>query len=67
MIDILGFGGSSRPIDYDYNNFTAEESINYFVNYMEKWRIAMGDLRDFYLVGHSLGGYICGNYAAKYH
>jgi pimeloyl-ACP methyl ester carboxylesterase len=25
------------------------------------------ELKDFYLVGHSFGGYVCGNYALKYH
>lgn len=27
----------------------------------------MGNLKDFYLAGHSYGGYIVGNYACKYH
>lgn len=26
----------------------------------------MGDLKDFYLAGHSFGGFICGHYAIKY-
>ena len=26
----------------------------------------MGDLKDFYLIGHSLGAYLSGNYAAAY-
>ena len=25
------------------------------------------ELKDFYLVGHSFGAYVCGNYTAKYH
>jgi pimeloyl-ACP methyl ester carboxylesterase len=25
------------------------------------------ELKDFYLVGHSFGGYVCGNYALKHH
>ena len=38
---------------------------------MEEWRVAMGVLRgetltDFYLVGHSFGGYIAGLYALAY-
>jgi pimeloyl-ACP methyl ester carboxylesterase len=41
------------------------------VDYIEKWRIEFGnkmniELKDFYLMGHSFGGYICGNYALKY-
>ena len=66
MLDTIGFGGSSRPLDYHYQTFTAEQSIDYFVAYFEKWRIAMNNLIDFYLVGHSLGAYLAGNYASKY-
>ena len=67
FVDIIGMGASSRPSDYDYENITAEESIEYFNGYLEQWRKAMGGLTDFYLVGHSFGGYLVGNYAAKYH
>ena len=59
-------GGSSRPGDYD-KKFTPEQSIDYFVEYLERWRKEVGDLDDFYLAGHSFGGYIAGNYASKYH
>ena len=48
-------------------DFTAEQSISYFVEYLEKWRVEMGNIKDFYLAGHSFGGYIVGNYASKYH
>ena len=33
---------------------------------MEKWRIAMGNITEFYLIGHSFGGYLMGNYAVAY-
>ncbi len=33
---------------------------------MEKWRVAMNNLTDLYLSGHSLGAYIVANYAVKY-
>lgn len=66
MIDLIGMGGSSRPLDYNYIDMTAEQSIDYFVEYLERWRVAMGNLTDFYLSGHSLGAYIAGNYAEKY-
>ena len=59
-------GSSSRPKDYDKKGFNPEQSINYFVEYIEKWRQAM-DITDFYLAGHSWGGYMVGNYACKYH
>lgn len=46
---------------------TADEADKYFVEFIERWRIAFGDLKDFFLAGHSFGGYICGHYATKYH
>ena len=42
-IDIVGMGSSSRPTNYN-DKFTPERTIDYFNVYMEKWRIAMGDL-----------------------
>lgn len=74
--DTVGMGSSSRPDDYD-KKFTPQESIDYFVEYFEKWRQQMGthflrsgaeqEFTDFYLLAHSFGGYIMGNYALKYH
>jgi pimeloyl-ACP methyl ester carboxylesterase len=65
LIDTIGMSSSSRPKDFDRKSFDAETSISYFVEYLEKWRIAM-NLTDFYLAGHSWGGYMVGNYAVKY-
>lgn len=58
-------GGSSRPNDYDPDSFTAQQSIDYFVDYLEKWRVNM-KITGFNLLGHSFGGYIAGNYSVKY-
>jgi pimeloyl-ACP methyl ester carboxylesterase len=58
-------GASSRPDNYDASKFTPEQSIDYFVNYLENWRKEM-NLTDFYLAGHSFGGYLVGNYASVY-
>ena len=63
LVDILGMGASSRP---EFTAKTADEGDEFFVDFIEKWRIAMGDLKDFYLAGHSFGGYICGHYAYRY-
>lgn len=63
LIDIIGMGSSSRP---KFTAKTGEQSDLFFVDFIEKWRIAMGDLKGFILAGHSFGGYICGHYAAKY-
>jgi cardiolipin-specific phospholipase len=63
-------GSSSRPEDFKYevdDCFSAQETIDYFVDYLEKWRLAMDNLTDFILAGHSFGGYVVGNYALKYH
>jgi pimeloyl-ACP methyl ester carboxylesterase len=38
FIDIIGMGGSSRPDDFDKDNLTPQQSIDYFVNSVEKWR-----------------------------
>lgn len=63
LIDVIGMGGSSRP---NFIANTADEADNFFTDSLENWRLAMGDLNDFILAGHSFGGYICGHYAAKY-
>lgn len=68
LIDNIGTGASSRPSDY-IEKFAdcAENSTRYFVEYIEKWRVAMDNLTDFYLLGHSYGGYMAGSYASIYH
>lgn len=37
-------GGSSRPNDYKSYSFTPLESIEYFNDYIERWRKAMDNL-----------------------
>ena len=44
FVDIIGMGGSSRPSDFDRIKFNAEDCIEYFVSYLEKWRKKIGDL-----------------------
>jgi cardiolipin-specific phospholipase len=61
-LDLLGMGLSSRP---QINLKTASEYINFFIDSIELWRKTM-NIEKFYLVGHSLGGFISGYYSLKY-
>jgi len=38
FFDLVGMGGSSRPKDFDENKISAEGCVDYFVEYIEKWR-----------------------------
>ena len=42
LMDMVGMGASSRPKDYNKKTITPQQSIDYFVEYMELWRVAMG-------------------------
>ena len=57
-------GGSTR---WPFACQTADEAEKYFLDSIEQWRIAMGNLTNFYLIGHSFGGYLSGLYASMYH
>ena len=70
-IDIPGMGASSRPHDYNKGKITPEESVNYFNDYLERWRVAMAgylgeELTNFNLLGHSFGGFVSAQYALAY-
>jgi pimeloyl-ACP methyl ester carboxylesterase len=41
FVDIIGMGASSRPKDFWSKDMTPEESNEYFVKYLEKWRVNM--------------------------
>lgn len=57
-------GASSRPKINIENHEIAEELL---IAFFEKWWVAVGDIKDFFLVGHSIGGFTCGLYASRYH
>ncbi|KAK8692006.1 hypothetical protein V6N13_075491 [Hibiscus sabdariffa] len=61
-IDMLGWGGSSRP---DFKCKSTEETEAWFVDSLEEWRKAK-NISKFILLGHSLGGYIASKYALKH-
>lgn len=62
LIDWLGWGRSARP---DYQGSGAEASRDWWVESLEHWRQAMG-LEEFYLLGHSLGGWLAAEYTMRY-
>lgn len=68
-IDMIGMGFSSRP---QPKLEDSKDYINFFVDSLEAFRLKIfedykqGDNFSFYLIGHSLGGYISTNYAIKY-
>lgn len=63
-VDWIGLGASDRPENFRFD-FSPEETLNYVIDHFEKWREAM-NLTDYYLVGHSYGGYFSGQVAVKY-
>ncbi|ODQ68429.1 alpha/beta-hydrolase [Nadsonia fulvescens var. elongata DSM 6958] len=67
-LDMLGYGNSSRPkfvIKAQDPTEAAKESIDFFVESLEQWRIAKG-IEKFTLVAHSLGAYIHATYVQRY-
>jgi len=61
-LDLLGFGRSSRPMVI---GTTPEEAEQWFLDGIDLW-IKTLNLNQFYLLGHSFGGYLAGAYALKY-
>jgi pimeloyl-ACP methyl ester carboxylesterase len=68
-IDLIGMGFSSRP---QPNFQDSKDYINFFIDSIEAFRIKIfkdyseEDNKEFYLIGHSLGGYLSTNYSIKY-
>lgn len=40
--------------------------MDYFIQYFENWRQSV-DITDFYMIGHSFGGFTSSHYTCKYH
>ena len=62
FIDIVGMGCSSRET---YKVKSAEESAEFFVRFVEEWR-KVSNITNFFMCGHSLGGFISTLYTIKY-
>ena len=60
-VDLIGFGGSDKPTDF---NYTIEQFSEFILEFMEKIGLS-GDDRKITLVGHSLGGYVAVDFAIR--
>ena len=47
-------------------DFQVQKAINFFVDSFENWRLKQDNLERFFLIGHSMGGYLAALYALKY-
>lgn len=67
-LDLLGYGCSSRP-KFEIKSKDPYESIHecedFFIDAIEKWRIAKG-IERFTFVAHSMGAYFASAYSMKY-
>lgn len=61
-IDWLGWGRSDRP---SFEGKTAQDALDWWLASFEAWRKKMG-LTNFFLLGHSLGGWLATQYALNY-
>eukprot|EP00457_Paulinella_chromatophora_P003242 gb/GEZN01003248.1/.p1 GENE.gb/GEZN01003248.1/~~gb/GEZN01003248.1/.p1 ORF type:complete len:662 (+),score=79.26 gb/GEZN01003248.1/:91-2076(+) len=62
-LDWRGFGRSDRR--HTFRASDPQETIDYFLSSLERWREEMGIAR-MALFGHSMGGYLAGLYALRY-
>jgi len=61
-VDMLGMGLSSRP---SFQCTSTEETIKFFTESLEAWRVAM-KMDKFVMGGHSFGGYMACHYAVRF-
>lgn len=61
-VDIAGFGLSSRPI---FQPKSYEDSCRFVCDSFEEWRQNRG-IRNFNILAHSFGGYMCISYLKRY-
>lgn len=67
-LDLLGYGLSSRPNLPKHKKDPVQDVQqveDFFIESIEKWR-QYKKIDKFYLIGHSLGGYLCSLYTLKY-
>lgn len=61
MVDLLGMGASGRPKGFD-KDWPLHKVLSYFTDSLDSLFEKL-KLHKFYLLGHSFGGYIAGEYA----
>jgi pimeloyl-ACP methyl ester carboxylesterase len=60
-VDLIGFGGSDKPVDIDY---TIEKFADFILKFINKIGL-ISEKKKITLVGHSLGGYIAVEFAIR--
>lgn len=61
-IDLLGWGRSDRP---SFDGKSPQDALDWWLTSFETWRKKMG-LTNFFLLGHSLGGWLATQYTLRY-
>ncbi|HZA07008.1 MAG TPA: alpha/beta hydrolase [Nitrososphaeraceae archaeon] len=65
-VDLIGFGGSDKPVTIDYTIEYFSKFIREFINHRQIWRTdENNDAGKTTIVGHSLGGYIAAKVAIQ--
>lgn len=64
-VDLIGFGGSDKPVTVDYTIEYFSKFIRDFIDCKQIWRNDDDDSRKTIIVGHSLGGYIAAKVAIE--
>jgi len=63
-VDMLGMGASGRP---EYNQYDCDGAVDYFIDSIKEWfDRTKSNEEEFYLLGHSFGGYIATAFALRY-
>jgi len=61
-LDMYGFGGSFRSQE---DIKTTERGLELYTKSIDEWREKL-DLKEFYILGHSLGAYLTNHYLHRY-
>ena len=59
-------GAATNEAEEKIIDFQVQKAINFFIDSFEEWRLKQVNLNQFFLIGHSMGGYLAALYALKY-